>query len=209
VAQVEETVLLRYQYLNGDLQAAMPVRVVERSDSRLVAWLSPQTEIMYWALSDGRDPRSVPLDERFSHQLSTAPRRWRGNGVLRVLLRGCPYQVVHFWEDDGEFSGWSVNFETPHVVLSSRLVTRDWHLDLWITADGRHTWKDEDEAAVAVKHGHVKESELVAARCAGEAILSDQPAWLRLVGDWRGFRPRADWGALELPRLPAFTQPIP
>jgi hypothetical protein len=199
VAEVEQTVLLRYEYVNGDLQAAMPMRVVEQSDSRLVAWLSPHTEVMYWALPDGRDPRSVSLEERFAGQLTTAPRRWRGNGVLRVLLRGLPYQVIHFWEDDGEFSGWYVNFETPHDVLSSRPTTRDWHLDLWIAADGRHTWKDEDEASVAVTHGHLRASELVAARRAGEAILCNQPMWLRRVGDWRGFRPSSDWGALALP----------
>jgi hypothetical protein len=57
------------------------MRVVEDRADRLVAWLAPRTEIMYWALPDGRDPRVVPLGERFRTPLTTAARRWQGAGV--------------------------------------------------------------------------------------------------------------------------------
>ena len=119
-------VLLRYRYPDGRLQAALPMRVVEDRADRLVAWLAPQTEIMYWALADGRDPRVVPLDERFRMPLSTAPRRWQGAGVLRVIPVQSTYQVLHFWGDDGTFSGWYVNFEAPKTRRGTRLDTVDW-----------------------------------------------------------------------------------
>ena len=88
--------LLRYRYPDGRLQAALPMRVVEDRTDRLVAWLAPQTEIMYWALADGRDPRVVPLGERFRMPLTTAARRWQGTGVLRVIPVQSTYQVLHF-----------------------------------------------------------------------------------------------------------------
>jgi Protein of unknown function (DUF402) len=114
-------ILLRYRYPDGRLQAALPMRVVEDRPDRLVAWLAPETEIMYWALADGRDPRVVPLGERFRMPLRTAPRRWQGPGVLRVIPLQSTYQVLHFWGDDGTFSGWYVNLEAPKTRRGTRL----------------------------------------------------------------------------------------
>ncbi|MEV0130286.1 zeta toxin family protein [Dactylosporangium sp. NPDC050688] len=59
---------------SGVPQAAFPMRVVADDGERVVAWLAPGTQIMYWALPDGSDPRSLPLGSRFSAPLTTAPR---------------------------------------------------------------------------------------------------------------------------------------
>ena len=32
---------------------------------------------------------------------------------LRVVPIGLPFQVLHFWHEDGGFAGWYVNFEAP------------------------------------------------------------------------------------------------
>jgi uncharacterized protein DUF402 len=192
-------VLLRYRYPDGRLQAALPMRVVEDRTDRLVAWLAPQTEIMYWALTDGRDPRVVPLGERFRMPLTTAARRWQGTGVLRVIPVQSTYQVLHFWDDDGSFSGWYVNFEAPKTRRGTRLDTVDWHLDLWIDAAGVATWKDEDEAQAAVEAGHLSERNLELAWRTGRQIIEGFSDWRDVVGDWRSFRPPAAWLALGLP----------
>jgi hypothetical protein len=98
------------------IQAALPLRVVRDDDTGVVAWMTPGTTIMYWAMKDGRDPRSLPLEERFDQTLSTAQRTWEGNGVLRVMPRGTPFQVLHFWDGLGGFVGWYVNFEAPPIT---------------------------------------------------------------------------------------------
>lgn len=112
------------------------MRVVEDSQDRLVAWLAGGSQIMYWALPDGRDPRVLPVAERFTAALTTASSTWQGNGVLRVIPIAEPFQVIHFWNDDGVFTGWYVNFEALKIRSGSCLDTVDWHLDLWISAAG-------------------------------------------------------------------------
>jgi len=191
--------LLRYFYEDGGNQAALPVRVVEDSAQRLVLWLAEGTEIMYWATQDGQDPRSLPLAERFAETLATAPRRWTGPGVLRVLLPQTPYQVLHFWDAEGAFQKWYINFEAPMERTSGRVDTVDWHLDLVIDSDGAARWKDEDEAEAAVAAGQLPEERLIEARHHAELILQDFAGFLSRVGDWRGFRPSEEWALLPLP----------
>lgn len=194
-----DELLLRYRYRDGTLQAALPLRVVDDSPVRIVAWLAEGTDIMYWALVDGTDPRSVPLEERFARGLTTAPRTWTGGGVLRVIPAGRPFQVLHFWDGSGEFAGWYVNFEEPTVRSGNRLDTVDWHLDLWIDHDRQHQWKDEDEAGAALLSGHLTAEDLAVARETGEAILGDFDDFIRDLGDWRSFRPPAQWPTPQLP----------
>ena len=138
-------VVLRYRYPDGRLQAALPMRVVEDRADRLVAWLAPQTEIMYWALADGRDPRLVPLAERFRMPLTTAPRRWQGTGVLRVIPVRATYQVLHFWDAQGTFAGWKDADEARAAVEAGQLPERDLEL-AWRTGrqiiEGSSDWRD-------------------------------------------------------------------
>lgn len=191
--------LLRYFYEDGGHQAALPVRVVEESSERLALWLSEGTEIMYWATRDGRDPRSLPLDQRFAEPLATAPRKWVGPGVLRLLLPNTPYQVLHFWDTEGTFQNWYINFEAPMRRKGARVDTVDWHLDLVIAPDGTGHWKDEAEAHAAVAGGQLTQEHLLEARALGDSILRDFSAFVQRIGDWRGYRPPDQWAALALP----------
>jgi len=149
---VSDRLLLRYWYPSGRLQAALPLHSVEKSAARTAGWLLVGSDISYWSTAEGRDPRSVPLQQRFRQELTTAPRRWEGADVLRVLPAGRPYQVLHFF-DHGTFLGWYINFESPARWNGNVADTRDWHLDLTVSPDGKGEWKDEDEAAVAVQCG--------------------------------------------------------
>lgn len=168
-----DEVLLRYRYPDGRFQAAFPMRVVRDEGTRLTCWLAPSTPIMYWACEDGTDPRHVPLSQRFSQVLTTAPRRWEGNGVLRVIPMDESYQVLHFWDDDGEFIGWYVNLETPKTRHNRRLDAVDWHLDLLIDPHGSPQWKDEEEALTAVSAGYLDPDDLAAGRAVGQRIIDE------------------------------------
>lgn len=194
-----DSVLLRYRYHDGAPQAAFPMRVVADDGERVVAWLAPGTQIMYWALPDGSDPRSLPLGSRFSAALTTAPRVWQGGGVLRIIPVDAPFQVLHFWREDGGFAGWYVNLEAAKRRTGDRLDTVDWHLDLWIGPDLEPVWKDVDEAEAAVAAGHLNPDELAEARRQGDAIIRRVADWPAPIGDWRSFTPPAAWGPLPLP----------
>lgn len=194
-----EELLLRYRYPDGRIQAALPLRAVEDDAVRTVAWLSPGTEISYWALQNGRDPRELPLEERFRHPMITTPRTWQGSGVLRVMPVGAEYQVLHSW-DEGRFAGWYVNLERARVRRGHCFDSVDQHLDLVISPDGSTAWKDVDEAQAAVTAGHLPKVDLAAARVTGEAIIADIDGWLEAVGDWREWLPPAGFDSpLMLP----------
>lgn len=119
--------------------------------------------------------------------------------MLRVMPPDVPYQVVHFWRPDGAFAGWYVNFERPRVRHGACIDSVDWHLDLWIGADRKPVWKDEDEADAAVDAGRLRAEDLHTARKAGEAIIDELGTWPAPIGDWRSFRPEPTW---RTPRLP-------
>lgn len=194
-----QEILLSHVYDDGSPMADFPMRVVEDTGDRLVAWLAPGSEIRYWATEEGRDPRSLPLDERFRTKMSTARREWQGPGVLRVMFVDTIFQVIHFWTSHGEFAGWYINFEAPNRRRGNQILTTDWQLDLWITPEGTGQWKDEDEAEAAIEAGVLAPEQLEASFAAGEEILAHFDAFLERVGDWRTWSPPPGWGAMELP----------
>jgi hypothetical protein len=59
--------------------------------------------------------------------------------------------------------------------------------------------KDEEEAAVAARFGHVEQRELELARQEGDRIIGDLEGWLAEVGDWRSARPARAMRPLPLP----------
>lgn len=179
------------------------MRVVRDDADLLVLWLAPGTQIAWWSLPDGRDPRAVPVDRRFHQRMSTSERTWQGSGVLRVVPVGAEYQVVHFWDGEGAFEGWYVNLERRLVRPEDRRDrgdTLDRHLDLVVAPDLSARWKDEDEATAAVAAGHLPALDLASARRTGDEVLADLPGWLETVGDWRGWTPADGWDTpLRLP----------
>jgi len=191
--------LLSHVYRDGSPMADFPMRVVEETSDRLVAWLAAGTEIRYWATEDGRDPRTLPLDRRFRSKMTTARRTWEGPGVLRVIFTNTVYQVIHFWTPEKRFAGWYVNFEAPSRRLGHQILTSDWQLDLWIAPDETGQWKDEDEAAAAIDAGMLSREELAASFLAGQEILDDFGAFLARVGDWREWSPPSNWTSMRLP----------
>ncbi|MFC7580893.1 DUF402 domain-containing protein [Schaalia naturae] len=195
------TMLLRYLYPDGRLQAALPMRVVEDSGGTVVAWLAAGTQIEYWATAGGlADPRTVPLPQRFRQALGHAPRRWEGSGVLRVISLGEHWQVLRFWDpQSSRFSGWYVNLESAKLRHGNVIDAVDWHLDLLISPSFDVTWKDEDEALAACGTEYLRSRDLESARQVGERIAQDPRGFLASIGDWRAFVPDSGWGPLRLP----------
>ena len=194
-----EHVLMRYGPPGG-FRTVRPLTVVRDDDDFLVAWLAPGTPVIRPVLADGREIRSVPLEQRFRHERKGVPGRWRGPGILKVIPRDGPYSVWLFWRRDGRFRGWYVNLEQRHLRWSRGLDTRDHVLDVWVPRRRRWEWKDEDELAAAVAHGAITDALAEEVRADGRRVTELVERWARPFSDgWERFRPDPSWPLPDLP----------
>jgi len=173
---------------------AQPVTVVRDDSDVLVVWLRCGTPVLRAARADGRGKRDDPatmftadlVQEQGTHALFDQ---------LRIAPTGRPWSVwVFFAEDSGEFAGWYVNLEEPHVRDDVSVYTSDHVLDLVIAPDRTLVRKDEDELALAVMQGVFDEPMAAAIEenaAAVEALVVD---WAPPFGDgWETFRPDPAW----------------
>lgn len=183
---------------SGEVLARLPHTVVDDRGDVVIGWLAEGTPIQWWALEDGSDPRSLPPARRFRASITSAPRLWRGSNVLRVLPLDAAYSVLHFWDTEGTFGCWYINFEAPKRRHEFGIETVDLVLDLVVLPDGSHYWKDEDEVEPAIEAGWLTAEQADQARAIGQEILDHFDVWLDQVGDWRSFGPDPNW---RLPNL--------
>lgn len=179
---------------------AQPVTVVRDDADALVVWLPIGTPVLRAARADGLGKRDDP-STLFTAELVKDAGVHAYFDQLRVAPTGRPWSVwVFFTEGTGEFAGWYVNLEKPHVRDKHTAYTSDHVLDLVISPDRTMVRKDEDELALAVAQGVVDAT-------AAAAIEADAAAVEALVADWgppfcdhwERFRPDPAW---RIPGLP-------
>lgn len=179
---------------------AQPVTVVRDDADGLVVWLQTGTPVLRAARADGlgkRDDKST----LFTAELVQERGVHAYFDQLRIALTGRPWSVwVLFAEGTGEFAGWYVNLERPHLRDERTVHTSDHVLDLVIEPDRTMALKDEDELALAVTQG-------VFDAATAAAIEADAATVGALVADWgppfcdgwERFRPDPGW---PIPGLP-------
>lgn len=186
---------------------AQPVTVVRDDADALIVWLPTGTPVLRAARADGLGKRD-DTSTLFTAKLVQDRGAHAQFDQLRVAPTGRPWSVwVFFAEGTGEFAGWYVNLEKPHVRDKRTVYTSDHVLDLVIEPDRTMVRKDEDELALAVAQG-------VFDATAAAAIEADAAAVEALVADWgppfcdgwERFRPDPAWPIPGL-RLPARTAP--
>ena len=182
--------MLMQHVRGGRVLYAVPARVVEHTDERLVTWTAPGT-IHAYPVARGGGRHLRPLDE-WHPELRT----WYGNGNLDVTRFGDAWMIRHVWHDDGSFRGWYVNFQAPLRATPLGFDCDDHQLDLWIESDGSVTWKDEDDLERAAELDMLEGTSLAGVRAEAERILAEWP----FPTGWEDFRPDPLW---ELPELPA------
>ena len=84
----------------------------------------------------------------WSHQT-----HWQGTTVLKLRRPGEWYSVWKFFDVDGAFQGWYVNFERPFVRRPDGIDIDDLELDLVVGADGQRQWKDVEHLAARLDQG--------------------------------------------------------
>ncbi|HXH80472.1 DUF402 domain-containing protein [Nocardioides sp.] len=182
---------------------AQPVTVVRDDADALVAWLPVGTPVLRAARADGLDKRA-DLSTLFTAEVVQDHGVHAWFDQLRVAPTGRPWSVwVFFAEGTGEFAGWYVNLETPHVRDGDTVYTTDHVLDVVVDPDRSMRRKDEDELELAVAQGVFDP----AAAAAIEADAADVEAVVSRWGppfcdDWERFRPDPEWPIPDLPVLP-------
>jgi hypothetical protein len=179
--------LLRH-VAKGRVVMAMPSHVVEQSPERLVTWIEPGTPIAYPL---GRENgRLRPFDE-----WEVELRSWKGPGRLELTPFGRRHSTRIFLGDDGSFRGWYVNLQAPLVESRFGFDTSDWQLDLWIDAESRVQWKDEDDLEQAVELGIMTAEEGRLAHEEAHRVLEEWP----FPTGWEHWQPDPSRPRLALP----------
>jgi hypothetical protein len=112
---------------------------------------------------------------------------WQGSTVLKLRRAGDWYSVWRFFDADGAFLSWYVNFETPVVRTADGVDVNDLQLDIVIEPDGGWRWKDVQDLAPSLESGRITRDELLAvlAEAAHVAELLDRgDRWWAPWDDW-------------------------
>jgi len=188
-------------YGTPGLEFAAPMTVVRDDERGLVAWLAVGTPVLKLVRYDGRDPRADPSDG-FNVERRQVESVWEDHSVLRIHQPGRQWSVWLFFQGDaGNFDGWYVNIEDPHVRTGDTTRSRDHVLDIWVEPDRTFARKDEDELVLAVQQGRYTAEEaaaITAVAAEAEDVIS---AWGSPFCDgWETFRPDPSWPTARLRR---------
>ena len=179
---------------------AQPVTVVRDDVDGLVVWLRTGTPVLRAARADGLGKRDDP-STLFTAELVQEHGVHALFDQLRIAPTGRPWSVwLLFAEGTGEFAGWYVNLERPHVRDEYTVYTSDHVLDVVVEPDRTLTRKDEDELALAVAQGVFDPTTAAAIEADATAVEAVVADWGPPFCDgWERFRPDPGW---PIPGLP-------
>ncbi|MCP3420823.1 DUF402 domain-containing protein [Nocardioides pinisoli] len=112
---------------------------------------------------------------------------WTGTTVLKLRRTGDWYSVWRFFDADGAFVGWYVNFETPVVRVDGAVEVNDLQLDIVVEPDGAWRWKDVQHLAPSLASGRISQGELLAVLAEAERVadlLDRDDRWWAPWDDW-------------------------
>lgn len=142
--------IVRRDTFRGRVSSAWQARVVHDTGDDL-AWATwPGVEILASTtqIESVRTPRDSPRYHSLRETLDG--NKTLGTDILGATILGFQipdsyFSVYLFFEADGLFRKWYVNFERPFQRTAIGFDTRDLLLDLVVQPDLTHRWKDEEE----------------------------------------------------------------
>jgi predicted RNA-binding protein associated with RNAse of E/G family len=161
---------------------AHPVTVVQDAGDCLAVLLEPGSPFSFPTHPFGEHPWAV-------HQA------WSGTRVLQLHRDGDAYGVWRFFDLDGLFMHWYINFEAPivrHVdgAGGGGFDTNDYGVDIVIPADGSPwCWKDVDDPSAMVASGRISRSEEGQIMAEAQTVAEQLDAGLRWWSMWDGWTP--------------------
>jgi hypothetical protein len=169
----------------GRTWRAFAGRVVSIAPDQVVLWVPKGSQSLYPVNADG-------LEVRIPHAEPVLAERSAPRDGLALQWPGARHSIWLFWNADGSFEHWYVNFERTIGWNGDCFDTVDDKLDLIVTPDGALRWKDEDELEHAAELGLLDPAEV---RAEADRVVA---AWPFPTG-WEDFRPDPGWA---VPRLP-------
>ncbi|HEY1738900.1 MAG TPA: DUF402 domain-containing protein, partial [Acidimicrobiia bacterium] len=172
---------------------AVPVRVVEDSESLLATYLPERAPMSYadypdvvWPTESGRHPWWPNAE-------------WRGHGVLMLQRPGEQYAVWHFWAgEERRFESWYFNIQEPFRRTPIGHDTQDLELDVVLFENGQWSFKDDDKMDGHLRSGRYTAEEIESAWQTGREIA----ALLDAAEHWwdeslRSWHPDPSWAVPE------------
>ena len=114
---------------------------------------------------------------------------WTGTHVLKLRRTDDWYSVWKFFDADGAFLNWYVNFETPVVRTADGVDVNDLQLDVVIPPDGDWRWKDVHHLAPSLASGRITQDELLATLDAAAEVAELLERDDRWWSPWDGWSP--------------------
>ena len=167
-------VISRREVLHGDLWLSHPVTVVSDDGDVLATRLDPGS------------PFTFPVHPFGPHPWG-APEAWGGSVVLHLSRAQTAYGVWKFFDTDGTFRHWYVNFEPPITRVPGGYETDDYGLDLIIQPDGRREWKDVEDLHHQRAEGRISletVGEVLATAASLVDLLDEDRRWWAPWDDW-------------------------
>ncbi|WP_248582454.1 DUF402 domain-containing protein [Nocardioides sp. InS609-2] len=168
------TTIRRCEVLHGQLWMEHPVTVVADDGDVLAVLLEPGSTFVFPGHPFGPHPWG-------------AHEQWGASIVLQLLRAGDKYGVWKFYETDGTFRHWYVNFEAPIVRHDDGFDTDDYGLDLIVHPDGRREWKDVEHLNAQMTQGRIT------LETVGEVLAAAEDVIGLLDEDERWWAPWDDW----------------
>lgn len=185
-------VVVRREWLHGQLWVGFATYVVEDSDDLMAVYLAEGSELAFpdW-----------PFDQWVHPWFEAGHRAWHGHGKLMLHRPGDAYSVDLFWTGSHRtFAGWYVNLQEPFSRYGHGFDTLDHELDYWMTPDGSWTVKDDElfEQRIAERRYSTEQAASIRATGAQVAeMLSSRSHWWN--ESWAEWRPPPHWTSLDLP----------
>lgn len=114
---------------------------------------------------------------------------WQGTTVLKLRRVGDWYAVWKFFDGDGRFVSWYVNFESPYVRTPDGIEVNDLQLDIVIPAGGEWRWKDVQDLAPTLASGRITQDELLAVLTAATDVADLLDRDVRWWAPWDEWAP--------------------
>lgn len=166
----------RREVLHSRLWLEHPVTVVADDGDVLAVRLDPGSRFVFPAHPFGRHPWAAHSE-------------WGGSIVLQLSRRDTWYGVWKFFDADGTFRHWYLNFEPPVVRRADGIETDDYGLDLLIHPDGRREWKDVEDLHHQRAEGRISGDTVLTVLATAAEVVDQLDAGDRWWSAWDAWRP--------------------
>jgi predicted RNA-binding protein associated with RNAse of E/G family len=185
----------------GQIFHGIPVTVAHDGAELVAVYLAPGTRWKSFAPQSTHDADRTATLERMTRGIDVLnDRLWLRHHTLMLMRPDDAYSVWAMRHEDGSFTGWYVNLQSPFRRTNTGFDTMDHVLDIVVQDNcSSWVWKDAEEFKYAIDLGLINSVEAEAIRRTGRdviALVERGEAWWT---GWRDWMPDPSWPIPVLP----------